>query len=170
VDLKLHDIPTPSIRQRSVARHSITADRARLGGSARSGPQSRASEAPDAHLHATVLTSLDAASLGQTWGREVADVEAEVLRLAGLARDGGAVGIVCSGHEAAAARAAYGEQLGLLVPGIRLPGGESHDQRRVMTPVAAAEAGARWLILGRAVTSAADPAATMADVRAALPR
>ncbi|MCC6432368.1 MAG: orotidine-5'-phosphate decarboxylase [Gemmatimonadaceae bacterium] len=179
VDLKLHDIPnTVRSAARSVARHGASLltvhasggsamIRAAVEGASEGGAAGRP---PCGILGVTVLTSLDAASLGQTWGREVADVEAEVLRLAGLARDGGAVGIVCSGHEAAAARAAYGEQLGLLVPGIRLPGGESHDQRRVMTPVAAAEAGARWLILGRAVTSAADPAATMADVRAALPR
>jgi orotidine-5'-phosphate decarboxylase len=49
-----------------------------------------------------------------------------------------------------------------------LPGGEAHDQRRVMTPAAAAEAGARWLILGRAVTAAADPVAAMAEVNRSL--
>jgi orotidine-5'-phosphate decarboxylase len=56
----------------------------------------------------------------------------------------------------------------LLVPGIRLPGGAHHDQRRVMTPADAAAAGARWLVLGRAVTGAPDPAAAMEAVRSAL--
>ncbi|MFN5599661.1 MAG: orotidine 5'-phosphate decarboxylase / HUMPS family protein [Gemmatimonas sp.] len=56
-----------------------------------------------------------------------------------------------------------------MIPGIRVPGGEAHDQRRVMTPAAAAEAGARWIILGRAVTGAADPVAAMAAVRRGLP-
>jgi orotidine-5'-phosphate decarboxylase len=62
----------------------------------------------------------------------------------------------------------HGDRLGTLVPGIRLAGGATHDQQRVMTPAAAAAAGARWLVLGRAVTGAADPVAAMAAVRAAL--
>ena len=73
-----------------------------------------------------------------------------------------------AGAKAAAVRGAYGDRVGLLIPGIRLAGGDVHDQRRVMTPLAAAEAGARWLILGRAVTGAADPVAAMAAVYAEL--
>jgi len=82
--------------------------------------------------------------------------------------EGDGAGIVCSGHEAAAVRGRFGDRLGLLVPGIRLPGGAVHDQRRVMTPGEAAGAGARWLILGRAVTGAEDPVAAMAAVRASV--
>ena len=115
-------------------------------------------------LAVTVLTSHDAASLGESWGREVGDVRAEVLRLAALARAAGVPGIVCSGEEAAAVRAAHGERLRLLVPGVRLPGGAAHDQARVVTPAAAAAAGASWIILGRAVTAAPDPAAAMRQV------
>ena len=88
-------------------------------------------------------------------------VEAEVLRLAGVAAGAGAHGIVCSGHEVAAVRAAFGERLAPLVPGLRLAGGAAHDQARVVTPAAAAAAGARYLVLGRAVTATADPAAAM---------
>ena len=115
-------------------------------------------------LGVTVLTSLDGASAGSAWGRPPVDVPTEVLRLAGFAANVAATGIVCSGHEAAAVRAAFGDRLGLLVPGIRLPGGDAHDQRRVMTPRDAAAAGARWIILGRAVTGAADPAVAMETV------
>jgi orotidine-5'-phosphate decarboxylase len=63
-----------------------------------------------------------------------------------------------------AVRAAYADRLALLVPGIRLAGGSAHDQRRVMTPGAAQAAGARYLILGRAVTAAADPRRAMTTV------
>jgi len=62
-------------------------------------------------------------------------------------------------------RARHGDALKLLVPGIRLAGGATHDQRRVMTPADAAAAGASYLILGRAVTAAAEPAAALAQAR-----
>ncbi len=115
-------------------------------------------------LGVTILTSLDGSAVDSAWGRSGSDVLTEVVRLAGLVRDGGGAGVVCSGHEAAAVRSAYGATLGTLVPGIRLSGGEHHDQRRVMTPGSAAAAGARWIILGRAVTDAADPVAAMIAV------
>ena len=63
---------------------------------------------------------------------------------------------------------AFGGRLAMLVPGIRLAGGDAHDQRRVMTPAAAQAAGARYLILGRAVTAAPDAAAAMSQVLAEL--
>jgi orotidine-5'-phosphate decarboxylase len=173
VDLKLHDIPnTVRGAARSVARHGASLLTVHASG----GPEmiraavEGASEGADAAtaptggcgiLGVTILTSTDAAGIGEAWGREQVDVTTEVVRLAGLVRTGGGAGIVCSGHEAAAVRATFGSELGLLIPGIRLPGGDVHDQRRVMTPQSAAEAGARWLILGRAVTGAADPVAAM---------
>jgi orotidine-5'-phosphate decarboxylase len=119
-------------------------------------------------LAVTVLTSLDAARLSEVWGREVADVQAEVLRLAALAQAAGAHGVVCGGTEAAAVRGRYGESLRILVPGIRLAGGSTHDQARVVTPDEAIRAGASYLVLGRAVTEAPDPAAVLAEVRRAV--
>ena len=77
-------------------------------------------------------------------------------------------GIVCSGAEVAAVRERFGDRLAPLVPGIRLAGGATQDQARVMTPAAAQAAGARYLILGRAVTAAEDPAAAMERVLAEL--
>ena len=115
-------------------------------------------------LAVSVLTSLDAVAVGEAWGREVARVEDEVLRLSDLAVGAGVHGLVCSGMEAAMVRARHGDRLGLLIPGIRLSGGASHDQSRVVTPRQAVEAGARWLVLGRAVTGAADPARAMERV------
>lgn len=115
-------------------------------------------------LAVSVLTSMDGAALGEVWGREGVSARAEVLRLAGLARSSGAPGLVCSGEEAAEVRAAHGDALALLVPGIRLAGGDRHDQSRVVTPAEAQARGARWIILGRAVTGADDPLAAMQRV------
>jgi orotidine-5'-phosphate decarboxylase len=67
-----------------------------------------------------------------------------------------------------AVRSRFGDRLAPLVPGIRLAGGATHDQARVVTPGAAAAAGARYLVLGRAVTAAPDPGAAMAAVCAEL--
>ncbi len=116
-------------------------------------------------LAVTVLTSLEPAVLGQAWGRtDAPGLEAEVLRLAGLAAEAGLHGIVCSGAEVAAVRARFGDRLAPLVPGIRLAGSDAHDQARVTTPSAAQRAGARYLILGRTVTAAEQPVAAMERV------
>ena len=87
-----------------------------------------------------------------------------MLRLADLAAAAGLHGIVCSGSEAEGVRSRFGDRLALLVPGIRLAGGSPHDQRRVMTPAAARTAGARYLVVGRAVTATADPGEAMSRV------
>lgn len=187
VDLKLHDIPnTVRGAARSVARHGATLltvhasggremiEAAVIGAAEGSAEDDHGAAHGSAHgsacriLGVTVLTSMDADALGAAWGRSGVEVEAEVVRLAGDVSAAGGAGIVCSGHEAATVRARYGDALGLLIPGIRLDGGATHDQRRVMTPAAAAAAGARWLILGRAVTAAADPAEAMGLVWASL--
>ena len=173
VDLKLHDIPnTVRGAARSVARHgaSLLTVHASGGSEMIRAAVDGANEGSGqcGVLGVTILTSMNGVGIGEAWGRCGVDVTGEVVRLAGLVQAGGGVGIVCSGHEAAAVRASFGDALGLLIPGIRLPGGDAHDQRRVMTPSAAAVAGARWLILGRAVTGAADPAAAMRLVAASL--
>jgi orotidine-5'-phosphate decarboxylase len=168
LDLKFHDIPnTVAKGARSAARLGVrlltvhaSGGRAMLE-AARDG----AADGGDCGVLAvTVLTSLDAPALAAAWGREHVDVRQEVLRLAGTAADAGLHGIVCSGQEAAAVRAAHGDRLALLVPGIRLAGGATQDQARVVTPRAAVESGARYLVLGRAVTAADDPRAAMERV------
>ncbi|WP_306518684.1 orotidine-5'-phosphate decarboxylase [Gemmatimonas sp.] len=175
VDLKLHDIPnTVRGAARSVARHGASLLTVHASGgremiaAAVEGAREGRPDGGCGILGVTILTSMDAAGVESAWGRTGVAVQDEVVRLAGLVESGQGAGIVCSGHEAAAVRGAFGDRLGLLIPGIRLPGGDAHDQRRVMTPAAAAEAGARWLILGRAVTGAADPVAAMAEVERSL--
>jgi orotidine-5'-phosphate decarboxylase len=117
-------------------------------------------------LAVTVLTSLDAAEYGVIVGRPVESLPDEVSRLAAVARGARVHGVVCSGHEAARQRAERGPEFALLVPGIRLAGGAGHDQKRVMTPSQAAAAGATDVVLGRAVTGAADPREAMGSVQA----
>jgi orotidine-5'-phosphate decarboxylase len=93
-----------------------------------------------------------------------------VLRLADLARQTGAHGVVCSGAEAAAVRAEYGSTLRILVPGIRLSGGARHDQIRVVTPEAAVAAGASYVVVGRAVTAATDPREALSAIKTGVSR
>lgn len=115
-------------------------------------------------LAVTVLTSFTGSELGRVWGRDVPSVEEEVLRLAVLAREAGVSGVVASAREAQPLRSALGDDFLVVTPGIRLPGGERHDQARVSTPEAAVSAGASHLVVGRAVTGAADPAAAAREV------
>jgi orotidine-5'-phosphate decarboxylase len=170
LDLKWHDIPTTV---RNAARAASKLD-VRLVTVHASGGRAMLEAAVEGAgngcgvMAVTVLTSLDAATLGEAWGRSISRVEDEVLRLAELARAAGAHGIVCSGVEAGAVRAKYGNTLRLLIPGIRLPGGDAHDQARVVTPEAALNAGASYLVLGRAVTAATDPREALTSVKRAI--
>ena len=79
-------------------------------------------------LAVTVLTSLTAGAVGESWGRADVDLPAEVLRLAEVAALAGAHGVVCAGTEAALVRDRFGAGLATLVPGIRLAGGATHDR------------------------------------------
>ena len=172
LDLKFHDIPnTVAGAVRSAAALGVrlvtvhaSGGRAMLTAAQEAARGASARGSSCEVLAVTVLTSLDAPALAAAWGREALSVEREVLRLAADAADCGLHGVVCSGAEASAVRGAFGDRVAMLVPGIRLAGGAAHDQRRVMTPAAAQAAGARYLILGRAVTAAADPRAAMESV------
>jgi orotidine-5'-phosphate decarboxylase len=173
LDLKFHDIPNTvagAVRSAAAAGASLVTVHASGGPAMLRAAAVAAESTPSCRvLGVTVLTSLDVAALGEAWGRESAvSVEAEVLRLAGFCADAGLHGIVCSGQEARPVRERFDDRLALLVPGIRFADGATHDQSRVVTPVAAAAAGARYLVLGRAVTGAADPAAAMARVHTEL--
>jgi orotidine-5'-phosphate decarboxylase len=120
-------------------------------------------------LAVTVLTSLSAEDVQAAWGRtDRLDLSTEVMRLADLALQAGAHGIVCSGREAAMVRQKFGDQLAILVPGVRSAGGATQDQVRVVTPQQAVEAGARYIIAGRMITAAADKRAAMQRLLAEL--
>src|SRR5262249_6097734 len=115
-------------------------------------------------LAVTVLTSLEASDLSLVWGADRAELGADVVRLARLAADCGAFGVVCGGAELPHVRRVLSEPFGILVPGIRFGGEASNDQRRVITPGEAARLGATHIVLGRTVTRAEDPRTAMARV------
>ncbi|HTK53161.1 MAG TPA: orotidine-5'-phosphate decarboxylase [Gemmatimonadaceae bacterium] len=163
LDLKLYDIPnTVRGAARSAARLGVRLLTVHASGGV---PMIEAAVegGGDATsiLAVTVLTSFDDASLKDATGRPEVVASNEVVRLADLASRARAHGIVCSGAEAAAVRAKFADTLAVLVPGIRMAGSAAHDQRRVVTPAEASAAGARYIVVGRAVTAAPDPRAAM---------
>ena len=168
LDLKYHDIPT------TVARACTAAARLgvwmlnvhALGGTqmleaARSALEKVPSRRP-LLIGVTVLTSQGAGTLAEI-GLD-ADPAAQVLRLAGLVQKAGLDGIVCSAQEAGILRVRFGTGFVLVTPGIRPAGTESHDQQRTMTPLAAVRQGADFLVIGRPVTQAPDPVATLMEL------
>lgn len=166
LDLKLHDIPT-TVAGAVAAARDLDVDLLTLHASG-GEPMMRAAqaEAGDVRLlGVTVLTSLDADGLGAAWGREAGlEVESEVVRLARAAVGAGLAGAVASVAEAAALRRALGPNALVVTPGIRFAGEATHDQARTATPEQAARAGASHIVVGRAVTAAADPSAALARV------
>ncbi len=117
-------------------------------------------------LGVTVLTSLDEAALTLTGVQ--GGVEAQVERLARLTRDSGLDGVVCSAKEIETVRRACGDDFILMVPGIRPAEAAAQDQKRVMTPVQALQAGADYLVIGRPITGADDPARAAMDIVATI--
>ncbi|WP_291298916.1 orotidine-5'-phosphate decarboxylase [Elioraea sp.] len=176
LDLKLHDIPnTVAGATRSAATLGVAMLTLHAGGgeamiaAAREAAEKAAGTAGAMRpmlLAVTVLTSLGAADLAATG---VAGGPAQqVLRLGQLAIAAGADGLVCSAHEVAPLRATLGPDVALVVPGIRPAGADAGDQKRVMTPEQAVAAGADWLVLGRPLTGAPDPAEAARAIAASL--
>lgn len=113
---------------------------------------------PPLVIGVTVLTSISREMLNTQWGVP-GEVESTVLRLATLAKEAGLDGVVCSGHEISLLKKELGKDFKLIVPGIRPAGSVSvQDQKRVMTPKEAIEQGADFLVIGRPITQAPDPA------------
>jgi orotidine-5'-phosphate decarboxylase len=162
-DAKLHDIPnTVAGAARAAAAHGAAMLTVHAGGGA-AMVAAAADAAPEVDILAvTVLTSLDDAELGALGVGRAAQL---VPRLASRAVGAGAAGIVCAGHEVAMVRATVGDDVTLVVPGVRPEGAAMHDQARVVTPRTAVEAGADLLVIGRAVTAADDPPAAVRAIR-----
>ena len=175
LDLKLHDIPnTVAGAAAAIARLGVAYFTVHASGGAemiRRGVQSSAESAAAEGLPApcvlavTVLTSHDEQEL-RSIGLQ-GPAEEAVLRLAALARDAGAGGVVCSPLEVAAVRAIFADGR-LVVPGIRPASGEVHgdDQSRTATPAGAVAEGADLLVIGRPITRASDPAAAASRIAA----
>lgn len=165
LDLKFHDIPNTvggAVRRACDLGVRLTTVHA-SGGVAMLRAAQEAASPHCGVLGVTVLTSFEEGGLARAWGRQSVRIEEEVLRLAADSAAAGLHGLVCSGAEATLVAHAYPE-LALLVPGIRLPGGDAHDQRRVVTPAGAQVAGARYIVVGRAVTAATDRSGAMRKV------
>lgn len=118
-------------------------------------------EKPPLLIGVTLLTSMGVKDLQRMC--IFVDEKRVVLSLAALAKESGLDGVVCSGHEAETLREHLGEDFILVTPGIRLPEGSTDDQARVMTPEKAIMSGAKYLVVGRSITSAADPLAALQD-------
>jgi len=110
----------------------------------------------------TVLTSMAQEDL-QGIGINAAPAEM-VSRLAGLAKDSGLDGVVCSAQEASALRQQCGKDFCLVTPGIRPANVAANDQSRIMTPRAALEAGSSYLVIGRPITQATDPLMALKEI------
>ena len=170
LDLKLHDIPNTV----SGAVHAATDLGVELltihvaGGGRMMEVAAEAAEGRVTLLGVTLLTSLSPSDVEDMWGRPISSLREQVVRLATLSQESGLDGVVASPQEVQALRRRLGKEFLVVTPGIRLPGVDVNDQARVATPSQAAGAGASHLVLGRAVTAAADPAAALEKVRRSL--
>ena len=167
LDVKLHDIPnTVAGAMRSLNPLDLAIVNVHAGGGAAMMRAARdAMRSETRVIGVTVLTSIDEADL-ESIG-VMTDSAAQVARLANLCKSSGLDGIVCSGHEVAARHDAWPDGM-FIVPGLR-PGGKAEgDQKRVMTPRAALDAGASVLVIGRPITGAADPAEAAREIAATL--
>jgi orotidine-5'-phosphate decarboxylase len=169
LDLKLHDIPA-TVRKASANAAACGADllTVHAGGgramleAAVAGAREGASSMPPRIVAVTLLTSLDRAALRELG---VASSPEELApRWAALARDSGLDGVVSSPLEAAQIRRQYGPEFLIVTPGIRPAGSASDDQRRVLTPRQAIQAGADILVIGRPITRAPDPAEAAREI------
>lgn len=167
LDLKLHDIPNTvakAVQALGALKPAILTVHA-SGGRAMLEDAKAAAPHGTKVVAVTMLTSLDAADLAATGVS--GDAHDQVLRLTDLACEAGVDGIVCSGAEVAAARARWPRGF-LVVPGVRPAGDAAADQKRVVTPREATDAGASILVVGRPITQADDPDAAARAIAATL--
>lgn len=167
LDLKLHDIPnTVAKAVRALAALDPAILTVHASGGRAMMEDAKAAAPPGTKVVAvTMLTSLDATDLASTGVSGSA--HDQVVRLAELACDSGLDGVVCAGAEVAAAKVVWPRGF-FVVPGVRLPDDAIGDQKRVVTPRAALEAGASILVVGRPITRAADPATAARAIGATL--
>lgn len=171
LDLKFHDIPnTAAGACRAAAERGIWMLNVHALGGRRMLEAAYAAVNTVTHppllIAVTVLTSHSAAELTELGIAE--SPEQLALRLAALAQSAGLDGVVCSAQEAMQIRQQCGSNFKLVTPGIRPAGpgvaNQPDDQRRIMTPHAAVTAGADYLVVGRPVTRAPDPAAVVDEI------
>ena len=172
LDLKFHDIPnTTAHAVAAAAELGVWMVNVHASGGKRMMTAAREALLPygnDAPLliAVTVLTSMEASDLVDL-GLNITPAD-YAARLATLTRDCGLDGVVCSAHEAVRFKQDFGADFKLITPGIRPAGSDAGDQRRIMTPLQAQQAGVDYMVIGRPITQSADPAQTLRDIRASL--
>lgn len=164
-DLKLHDIPetvrraVANLRGRGVSFLTVHADRGVMGAAAQEKGEMGI-------LAVTVLTSTSQADLAeQGYAGRLEDL---VLARAGAAAELGCDGVVCSGLEVAGIKAKFGARLLAVTPGIRPAGGDAADQKRVVDVAQAFRSGADYIVVGRPIRDARDPAAAAEAIQATI--
>lgn len=161
LDLKFHDIPNTVAKAVKAAAdlgvwmvNVHASGGSRMMSAARESLVSYGTEKP--HLIAvTVLTSMEQSDLTEL-GIQLTP-EQQVLKLAGLTHQAGLDGVVCSAQEATLLKQHFGKDFCLVTPGIRPASSTQDDQRRVMTPAQALNAGVDYMVIGRPITKAAQP-------------
>jgi orotidine-5'-phosphate decarboxylase len=171
LDLKFHDIPnTTAMAVKAAAELGVWMVNVHCSGGLRMMAACRETlehiNGPKPLLiGVTVLTSMEQEDLAGI-GLDVAP-QVQVLRLAGLAQQAGLDGLVCSAQEASVLKAAH-PQLQLVTPGIRPAGSAQDDQRRILTPAQALQAGSDYLVIGRPISQASNPQQALAALLAEL--
>jgi len=167
LDLKFHDIPTTVAKACAVAA-DLGVWMVNVHASGGSEMMSLAREEIEKKSHhplligVTILTSMNQEALTELGIQ--CSVEEQVMRLARLTSNAGLDGVVCSAHEVKMLRDNLGKEFKLVTPGIRPAGSNKDDQKRVMTPAQAINAGSDYLVIGRPITQAADPGQALKDI------
>lgn len=168
LDLKFHDIPnTCSKAVRAAAELGVWMVNVHASGGERMMTASREILEPYGKdrpllIGVTVLTSMEQSDLAGI-GLDVLPQD-HVIRLATLSQNSGLDGVVCSAQEATMLKTKLGQEFKLVTPGIRPVGATLGDQKRVMTPVEAVKSGSDYLVIGRPITQAANPADVLAEI------
>jgi orotidine-5'-phosphate decarboxylase len=167
LDLKFHDIPNTVGKAVEAIAHLSPAILTVHAAGGRAMLQAAKAAAPPTTkvVAVTVLTSLDESDLAAA-GVQGSPAD-QVARLTALAQDSGIDGIVCSGAEVAAARAAWPDGF-FVVPGVRPAGSDVADQKRVVTPREAIDDGASVLVIGRPITGSPNPRRAIMDIASTL--
>jgi orotidine-5'-phosphate decarboxylase len=172
LDLKFHDIPnTTAHAVAAAAELGVWMVNVHASGGARMMTAAREALLPfgkDAPqlIAVTVLTSMEASDLKDI-GIDASPAD-HAERLARLTQQCGLDGVVCSAHEAVRFKQAFGSDFKLVTPGIRPAGSDAGDQRRIMTPQQAQQAGVDYMVIGRPITQSADAQATLKTILASL--
>ncbi|MEH4693725.1 orotidine-5'-phosphate decarboxylase [Atlantibacter hermannii] len=168
LDLKFHDIPNTTAKAVAAAAElGVWMVNVHASGGARMMQAARDALTPfgkDAPLliAVTVLTSMEASDLADI-GITLSPAE-HAERLARLTQQCGLDGVVCSAQEAVRFKSELGRSFQLVTPGIRPEGSDAGDQRRIMTPQQAQQAGVDYMVIGRPITQSTNPSQTLRDI------